>query len=312
MRCRRCGERAAINMPEHKLALCASHYLEWFLERTQNTLRKYRMLEPGDRILVAVSGGKDSLALWDVLLRLGLPADGLYIDLGIPDYSARSRQKVLAFAAEHPTARLHIVDVQAQYGLSVPELAARKRGDNRTCSVCGIVKRHEMNRIALEHGYTVLATGHNLDDEAAVLFGNVLHWQTGYLARQYPVLSGDEEGFARKIKPFCRFYEREVAAYTLLRGLDYIYEECPFAVGATSLEHKALLNQLEHRAPGTKLQFYVNFLRARQQGELQFKVEPTRVALEPCRVCGQPTTAGGLCAFCRLWEREVPSASLTE
>lgn len=302
MRCRRCGERAAINMPQHKLALCAPHYLEWFVERTQATLRKYQMLCPDDRILVAVSGGKDSLALWDVLLRLGLPADGMYIDLGIPDYSARSREKVLAFAQAHPETRAHIVDLRALYGASIPELAARKRGDNRTCAVCGIVKRHEMNRIAREHGYTVLATGHNLDDEAAVLFGNVLHWQTGYLARQFPVLPEDEDGFVRKIKPFCRFYEREVAAYTLLRGIDYIYEECPYAVGATSLEHKALLNQLEHKAPGTKLQFYVNFLRARQNGELQFVEAQTGPALEPCARCGQPTTAGGLCSFCRLWD----------
>lgn len=302
MRCRRCGERAAINMPQHKLALCAPHYLDWFVERTQATLRKYRMLRPDDRILVAVSGGKDSLALWDVLLRLGLPADGVYIDLGIPDYSARSREKVLAFAQAHPQTSAHVVDLRAAYGASIPELAARKRGDNRTCSVCGIVKRHEMNRIAREHGYTVLATGHNLDDEAAVLFGNVLHWQTGYLARQFPVLPEDEDGFVRKIKPLCRFYEREVAAYTLLRGLDYIYEECPYAVGATSLEHKALLNQLEHNAPGTKLQFYVNFLRARQNGEIQFVEADTRPPLEPCQRCGQPTTAGGLCAFCRLWD----------
>ncbi len=302
MRCRRCAERAVINMPQHKLALCSDHYLEWFVERTQATLRKYRMVTPEDRILVAVSGGKDSLALWDVLLRLGLAADGVYIDLGIPEYSAQSRQKVLAFAESHPGTRAHVVDLRALYGASVPELAARRRGDNRTCSVCGIVKRHEMNRIAQEAGYTVLATGHNLDDEAAVLFGNVLHWQTGYLARQYPVLPGDEDGFARKIKPFCRFYEREVAAYTLLRGIDYIYEECPFAVGATSLQHKALLNQLEHQAPGAKLQFYINFLRARQKGEIVFVESPaSRPALAPCRQCGQPTSAGDLCAFCRLW-----------
>lgn len=289
-------------MPQHKLALCAAHYLDWFVERTQDTLRKYAMLAPGDRILVAVSGGKDSLALWDVLLRLELPADGVYIDLGIPEYSAQSRQKVLAFAEAHPQTRAHVVDLRALYGTTVPELAARKRDDNRTCAVCGIVKRHEMNRIARENGYTVLATGHNLDDEAAVLLGNVLHWQSGYLARQFPVLPDDEGGFARKIKPFCRFYEREVAAYTLLRGIDYIYEECPYAVGATNLEHKALLNQLEHKAPGTKYQFYISFLRARQKGEITFQ-EAERASLEPCRVCGQPTSASGLCSFCRLYER---------
>ena len=82
VRCRRCDENAAINMRQHKLALCARHFPEWFVEQTARTIHKYLMFTPADRILVAVSGGKDSLALWDVLLKLGYKADGLYIDLG--------------------------------------------------------------------------------------------------------------------------------------------------------------------------------------------------------------------------------------
>jgi hypothetical protein len=73
-----------------------------------------------------------------------------------------------------------------------------------------------MNRIAREMNYDVLATAHNLDDEVAVLMGNVMNWQTEQLTRQAPVLEA-EPGFARKVKPFCRFYERETAAYALWR-----------------------------------------------------------------------------------------------
>jgi uncharacterized protein (TIGR00269 family) len=146
----------------------------------------------------------------------------------------------------------------------------------------------------------VLATGHNLDDEVAVLFGNVLHWQTSYIVRQAPVLPADREGFVRKVKPFCRMYERETAAYTLISGIDYIYDECPYAVGATSIHHKDVLNHMEEGAPGTKAQFYLGFLRARKAGF--FCDEPGDDAeLHPCTSCGQPTSAPGLCAFCRLW-----------
>ncbi|MFQ6059497.1 MAG: ATP-binding protein [Anaerolineae bacterium] len=300
MRCRKCGEQAVINMRHHRLALCREHYLEWFPATTQRIIEKYRMFEPGDRVLVAVSGGKDSLSLWDVLLHLGYRAEGLYIGLGIEgqDYSEQSYARVKKFTEERPGAVLHVVDVGETYGQTIPELARRRRR-GKPCSVCGLAKRYIMNRVAIEGGFDVLATGHNLDDEAAVLFQNVLRWQTGYLARQAPVLPSTHPGLARKVKPFCRFYERETAAYALVRGIDYIYDECPYAVGATTIFYKTLLNQLEARSPGAKLGFYLEFLRAREEGLLAQVRESLN--LGECQRCGQPTTAPGLCAFCRLW-----------
>src|SRR5512137_157603 len=95
MKCRKCGREAAINMRQHKLALCGEHFLEWVPEQTQRFIEKYRMFTPDERVLVAVSGGKDSLSLWDVLLRLGYKADGIYIGLGIDggvNYSNQSHE----------------------------------------------------------------------------------------------------------------------------------------------------------------------------------------------------------------------------
>jgi uncharacterized protein (TIGR00269 family) len=305
VKCRKCGRPAVFNMRQHKLALCEVHYPEWFVTQAQRVIEKYRMFGTEDRVLVAVSGGKDSLALWDVLLQLGYQAGGLYIDLGIDGgagYSAASRAKVKRFVAERPDARFTVVDLEAEYGETLPEVARRvRRGRSKPCSVCGLIKRHVMNRVTREGGYDVLATGHNLDDEVAVLFGNVLHWQTGYIARQAPVLPASHDGLARKVKPFCRLHERETAAYALITGIDYIYDECPYAVGATSLRYKGILNQMEEESPGTKLQFYQGFLRAREEGFFCEQAED--VELHPCSNCGQPTSAPGLCAFCRLWAR---------
>jgi len=293
-------------MRQHKLALCEIHYPEWFAAQTQRAIEKYRMFGPEERVLVAVSGGKDSLALWDVLLQLGYQAEGLYIDLGIGAYSAASREKVEQFAARRPGARFTVVDLEAEYGETLPQVARRvRRGRGKPCSVCGLIKRHVMNRVTRDGGYYALATGHNLDDEVAVLFGNVLHWQTGYIARQAPVLPASSDGLARKVKPFCRLYERETAGYTLIKGIDYIYDECPHAVGATSIHHKGILNQMEEESPGTKLQFYLGFLRARKAGFFREQVE--EIELRPCNTCGQPTSAPGVCAFCRLWENRTHS-----
>jgi uncharacterized protein (TIGR00269 family) len=203
--------------------------------------------------------------------------------------------------------RLHVVDVAKVYGETIPQVAARTtRGRSKPCSVCGLIKRHVMNRVARDGGYDVLATGHNLDDEVAVLLGNTLAWNAGYLLRQAPVLPADKPGLARKVKPFCRLYERESAAYALVRGIEYIYDECPFAEGSTSIAHKEILNQMEKDSPGTKLQFYLSFLRAREQG--LFAEHAKQVELNACDKCGQPTSAPGLCAFCRLWERRRTDA----
>jgi uncharacterized protein (TIGR00269 family) len=313
--CRHCDEKAVINMRQHKLALCRTHFVEWVHKQTERFIRKYKMFTRDERVLVAVSGGKDSLALWDILIALGYQADGLYIGLGIVgredydhfDYSGESHQYVEDFVASHAAQgrdlRLHVVDVAEMYGAPIPIAASvTNRGREKPCSLCGLSKRHIMNRVARDQGYDVLATGHNLDDEAAVLFGNTMQWSVEYLSRQGPVLPPSHPGLARKVKPLFRFYEREMAAYAIVRGIDYIYEECPFAAGATTTRHKELLNEMEIASPGMKTQFYVRFLQAREKHGL-FAAVHDEVAFNTCPTCGQPTTLDGACAFCRAWDR---------
>jgi uncharacterized protein (TIGR00269 family) len=308
MKCKACGQKAVVNMRQHKLALCKEHYLEWIPEQTARFIKKYWMFGPDEKVLVAVSGGKDSLSLWDILHRLGYNVDGMYIGLGIDEginYSDESHRLTEKFASERGL-KLHVVDIQKEYSHSIPVLAdLTHRGQGRPCSVCGVVKRHEMNRIARDLGYDVLATGHNLDDEAAVLFGNTLSWSKEYLLRQGPVLP-EHDGLARKVKPLCRFYEKEMTAYAMLRGIEYIYEECPFSVGSTSISYKELLNRLENERPGAKLTFYLNFLEARKNGLFAEDVTPAPQALFNCPSCGQPTAYEGKCSFCRLMEKVSP------
>lgn len=304
MKCKKCGETAALNMRQHKLALCQEHFLEWLPEQTQRFIEKYKMFTPEDKILVAVSGGKDSLSLWDVLHRLGYQADGLYIGLGIEqDYSDESRRLSEQFAADRGL-KLNVIEVETTYGATIPELAEiSNRGHGKPCSVCGLSKRYIMNRAAHDGDYTVLVTGHNLDDEVAVLMQNTLNWAGGYLARQAPVLEASRPGLARKAKPLCRFYEREMAAYAILRGIDYIYDECPHALGSTTLWYKEILNNMEEKRPGVKLQFYISFLQAKAEGLFAQQADAGAAELHPCDKCGQPTSAPGECSFCRMWDK---------
>jgi len=303
MKCRKCAGKAVINMRQYKLALCRDHFLEWVPAQTQRTIDKYQMFQFSERILVAVSGGKDSLSLWDILGRLGYQCDGLYIDLGVDggiQYSDESQRCAQEFASQR-NLNLHVVNIQKDYGETIIAIAERSmRGRDKPCAICGIAKRHIMNRVALEGGYSVLVTGHNLDDEAASLFGNTLNWIPGYLARQWPVLEANRTGLARKAKPLCRLYEREMAAYALLRGIRYIYNECPYVEGSKSIYYKELLNKLEEKRPGAKLTFYLSFLQAKENGLFSPYADPDLEELHPCPTCNQPTSAPGQCAFCRM------------
>ena len=308
MKCRKCDAKAVINMRQHKLALCKDHFLDWIPEQVERFIEKYQMFSAQERVLVAVSGGKDSLSLWDILHRLGYQADGLYIGLGIDGgiaYSDESRRLAEQFARQRGL-HLTVVSVEQEYGETIPLLSDRTmRGKGRPCSVCGLTKRHIMNRVARDGGYHALATGHNLDDEAAMLFGNTLNWIPGYLVRQGPVLEADRPGLVRKVKPLCRIYEKEMAAYAMLRGIEYIYDECPYAEGSKSIYYKELLNRLENDRPGAKLSFYVTFLQAKENGLFAQHADPDEARIHTCPTCGQPTSAPGECAFCRMMVKIV-------
>jgi uncharacterized protein (TIGR00269 family) len=297
VKCRVCREPAIIDIRRHNANFCTGHFLRLCRDQVAKAIHEFDMIGDGERVLVAVSGGKDSLALWDLLVELGYQADGLYLGLGIGDYSDESGRLCRAYA-ERRGLTLHEVDLPDEHGFDIPTGARAAR--RAPCSACGLSKRHLFDKAALDGGYAVVATGHNLDDEAAVLFGNVLCWQTDYLGRQRPVLPA-EHGFPRKVKPLVRLGEREMAAYCIVRGIDYIVEECPMAAGNKHLGYKEALNALEVASPGAKHDFYFGFL-ARASDRFRTPADDDRDGLHPCRSCGAPTTADE-CAFCRLTVR---------
>ncbi|MFO0775802.1 MAG: ATP-binding protein [Nitrospiraceae bacterium] len=315
MNCTKCKTKAVIDLPRHNAAFCKSCFIGYVHDQTAYAIKHDRMFGKDQRILVAVSGGKDSLALWHILLTLGYRADALYVDLGIAGYSNRSRDKVTRYAETKGRAAgavLHLHEVQAEQGAGIRELAMLIH--RPTCSTCGTIKRYQFNRAAIEHEYDVMATGHNLDDEASRLLGNVLHWQEEYLDKQGPSLPASMEGFAKKVKPLYRLTERETAAYAVLNGIDYVVEECPMAKGSKMLLYKEVLNRLETESPGTKQRFYCGFLDRQPTQDASAGSKSVSMAardqatLHPCGNCGQPTTAE-ICAYCKMMARAKSAAA---
>lgn len=308
MKCRKCKDkgkikRAIIFLSHHNLALCRECFVEWYEKKLRQTIKKMNMFSKKDKVLVAVSGGKDSLALWYALNKLGYRTEGVYIDLGIDiqSYSSLSREKAELLSSKIGR-HLHIIEVKKELGAGIIKLNTLTK--QSACSICGLVKRYFTNRLTLRGGYFCVATGHNLDDETATLLANTLSWDTDSLSRQMPVLP-EKEGLARRVKPLIYFTEKENLLYCLLQKIDYIADECPLSARTGSIFYKKILNSIEERSPGTKLRFYFNFLK-NMQPLLFSRVSPP---LHPCPSCRQPTTAREKCAFCRLKEKIQPTLS---
>ncbi len=289
------NNKAVVFLPHHRLALCKEHFISWFENRVEKTIKEFKMFSKNDTVLVAVSGGKDSLSLWNALVKLGYNADGLYIDLGIGEYSKDSKILSLDFSKKIGR-KLHIVDLK----IEIETIPVIKESVNKpACSACGSVKRYYMNKMAKELGYSVIATGHNLDDEVAVLFGNTLGWDIDYLKRQYPVLE-EEEGFIKKVKPLCKITEKESALYAVFNNIEYIEYECPFSEGASSIRYKEIWSKLEEQSPGSKLRFYTGFLK--KMYPLLNKENSKKDDLKKCIICGEPSFHE-ICSVCKLKQK---------
>jgi len=293
MRCRRCRAKGEIYLRQHNAGFCRACFVFYFRRQVERAIHKERMFSKDEEILVAVSGGKDSLALWDVLIDLDYRTTGLHLSLGIGEYSADSTRKTRRFAESRGLALIEVPLAQEGPGLAIPSVTAHT--NRAACSACGTVKRHYFDRLALDRGFPVIATGHNLDDEAARLLGNVLHWRTEHLSRQQPVLAARAPGFVRKVKPLFRCGEYESAVYAFVRGIDYVINECPNSVGATQLAYKDVLNRLEASSPGSKLAFLQGFLRRGRDGFTETAPSPP----QRCDSCGLPAY-DRTCSFCHL------------
>ena len=296
MKCTRCKDTAVVALPSHHSGFCAACFLDFFTGQVEKGIRRQQLCTFEDRILVALSGGKDSLALMFELNRLGYNVTGLHIDLGIPASSQPARAAVEAFCQKHDL-KLIVREMEAE-GLAIPKVKARL--NRPICSACGKIKRHYFNKTALDEGFTVLATGHNLDDEIARLFSNTLRWDTAYLSDQGPLLEAEQGhgGFVRKVKPLWRLSEFETANYAFLCGIDYHFAPCPYSKGASFTFHKKIWADIEEEMPGRKLDFYQGFLErgrpvfARQESE-------QGEALHACASCGMPTSQE-ICGVCRI------------
>ncbi|MEI6158154.1 MAG: tRNA 2-thiocytidine biosynthesis TtcA family protein, partial [Atribacterota bacterium] len=254
MKCTACKKEALIKLPRHNSTLCQECFQKFIQKQTLLAIKRYHMFAKDEPVLLAVSGGKDSMSLWQILHLLGDQVHAIHIDLGIGDFSRNSRLVAEEFA-RNQNWPLTVIDVKMETGYNIPETLKLTR--RPACSACGLVKRYLLNRYALANHFPVVATGHNLDDEAANLLGNILRWREDYLAHQSPILPSFHAKLAKKVKPFYTLTDDEIRTYAQFSDLPFCDEICPLSQRAKSLDYKKALALLEKQSPGTKHYFWL-------------------------------------------------------
>jgi uncharacterized protein (TIGR00269 family) len=268
-----------------------------FERRVSRTIRDCGLLKKREKVLVACSGGKDSGALLFVLHKFGFRPEALHINLGIGQHSSAGLQ-ALETLCKGLEVRLHVLDFEQEAGFPFRELAlkARKAGVS-PCTACGIMKRHILNRKAREMGADRLALGHNLDDAAQTVVMNMLTGSITLGLKLGPLTGGSHEKFVPRIKPLFFSMEKDIIAYCKGMGIAAEGSKCPYSGSALRPQIRAMLDSLEERYPGMKMNIARNLmeLKALTKGK-------TGLELGECKKCGEPSLQE-LCKACRLLEK---------
>lgn len=213
----------------------------------------YAMIRDGDRVLLGLSGGKDSLSLLHVLLHLQARAPIRFdfaactVDPQSPDYDPSPLKPYLAALG---------VDYHYERQPIVEEAGEHMQGDS-FCAYCSRMRRGILYRVARENGYNVLALAQHLDDLAetflmSAFFGGKLRtMQACYL---------NDAGDVRVIRPFVYVRERQTRDFAQRAALPVVPENCPacFAMPRQRQEMKAWLAAQEKRHPS----LFANLLAA--------------------------------------------------
>ncbi|MDD1695978.1 MAG: TIGR00269 family protein [Methanoregula sp.] len=295
--CSQCAEPAVVYQKQFDRHLCGAHFMVDVELRVAETMKSQRMITNGDRIAVALSGGKDSTALLLLLSHL-LPSwqdvriIAITIDEGITGY----REETIK-AAEQLTHKLGIehrcISFIDLFGESLDTLLRGR--ETQACSICGILRKKALAVGARQAGATKLATGHNLDDEAQSVLMNAFRSDLPRLVRNSAENSSGT--FIPRIKPLTFIPEKEIAMYLFQNNAWHMLPECPYTRYALRLEVRKMLSVFEFKNPGTML----NLLESKKKIERYCSGSPAWGNLHSCRRCGDPCS-GDLCQVCSLLE----------
>ncbi len=291
--CHACKTRPVFNLSSGE-QLCKKCFIKYFEKKVRKTLRVYKLIDKKDEIAVAISGGKDSLTVMDILYNIykdnkKIMIKALMIDEGIKGYRDECIAPTKKFCKER-NIPLEIVSYKQEFGFTLDQVVKGRK----PCSVCGVLRRNLLNIYARKLGVKKLATGHNLDDEAQTIIMNQFRKNIEASARLGP-MNGieDHESFVRRIKPLYFMSEKEIMTYAFIKGLTRDFNECPYNGESYRNQVREMLNNFEELYPGTKhsiVNSFMEILPVLQKKEKKGKIKS-------CIQCKEPSSQD-LCQKC--------------
>lgn len=295
MNCRYCSNQAVYSRKYSGENLCSECFSQSIERKTAKTISKYKMIRNNDLVAVAVSGGKDSLAMLNVLHKMlknhNFRIEVITIDEGIPGYRNEALEIVKDFCSTLDV-KYHIYSYKQLFDLTLDEsLTLRNDEKLSSCSICGTMRRRAIDYAAKDIGASVIATAHNLDDTLQTFLINMLSGDTTKVGWMDPDTS---KNTIRKIKPFCEIYESEIVFYAFTNKLPFQTEPCPHMNEGIRTKIREFLNSLEVEHSGIKNSLYQSVLKISQT----LKESSIKNKLK-CSVCGSECT-GQICSVCKL------------
>ena len=306
--CTSCGGTPFFTRRYSGEVLCRSCFRDSIVEKTRRTISKYRMVSRGERVGVAVSGGKDSLSLLHVMDELGSQNAWELVALSVDEGVQGYRDEAIAHArsAADKLGVQHVVlSYKDLYGFSLDQALGWDGRDTSSCSFCGVFRRRAIDEAAAKAGVAVVATAHNLDDYVQTFLMNLLHGDVGRIGWLDPSHSGPEFPI-RRVKPFMEIYEEEVALFAYVAGIPFQSVSCPYMHEGLRSEVRDYLNEMEVKHPGMKNVLFRSSLDIISH----YDSSEGRISI-PCTRCGKPSSSG-LCSVCRLKEEVDHHVNLTD
>lgn len=303
MKCDRCDNNAVYTRKYSGESLCSKCFSNSIVRKTAKTISKHKMIKNDDFVAVAVSGGKDSLALLDIMKQMSnshnFKIKAITIDEGIPGYRDEALEIVQNFCSKLNVS-YEIFSYENLFDMTLEEALELRDEKTSSCSICGTLRRRAIDRAANHIGANVIATGHNLDDTLQTFVINMLSGDMNKLGWMYP----DTQ---KRIKPFSEIYEAEVVFYAFTNNIPFQSEPCPHMNEGIRTEIREFLNSLESQHNGIKNSLYQSVLKVSQA----VKKDNHKTKLF-CKKCGSECT-GEICAVCNTVSRlkEKPNANIT-
>ncbi|MFX1415534.1 MAG: TIGR00269 family protein [Promethearchaeota archaeon] len=300
IQCSKCGKPAVYLRRYTAEQLCRTCFIDTTIQRVRRTINREKMLRDDDRIIVAISGGKDSAVLLDVLYRIEenfpkVELMPLTIDEGIQGYRDEALKAARGLASDLQL-KLEVRTFNDLFGHPLDDIVQmREEKSLGACSYCGVLRRRALNTAARELDADVVVTGHNLDDEAQTAMMNMMRGDSQRIARTNRSRAQPIEGLTPRVKPIKELSERDIVAYTHQQSLPYHDVPCPYAVEAFRNDLRLFLNDMEHKRPGTLLAI----MRSAEAIVQAFEQSDSSHELLSCERCGAPASRR-ICKACSM------------